>query len=172
MNTHQYWGETSESVFERANSHIEDAEGAESHSHMHVHMTRFHPGIAGNFKDIFKFQVVEKFKSAFNRQLEEPINMKNCPGISMNLREEYSRCMIPDVILSDRGWQETGPQRESANIDPKDSKRVIPFMKNDDEKIERRMIRNKEIEFKLKKRKNRDKSNHPFKTNICNSAII
>ena len=71
----------------------------------------------------------------------------------MNLREEYSRYLILDIILSDRGWQETGPQRESARIDPKDVKRIIPF--NKDEKVERRMIRNKVIGFSREEKEER-----------------
>ena len=69
------------------------------------------------WKDKFRFQMVEQHKTAFTRQLSECLRMKNSPAIIMNLKYEYTGCVIPDLPLSDRGWIKEGPQRQSAKID-------------------------------------------------------
>ena len=43
--------------------------------------------------------------------------MKRSKCINLNLKDEYTRCMIPDVTLGDISWQVDGRQRECAKID-------------------------------------------------------
>ena len=80
---------------------------------MHVHLQTAHPGESKDFERIFRFDVEESYQSAFTRQLGEAVKMKNSGAVILNLKEEYSRCIIPDVGLGERGWKEWGDPRES-----------------------------------------------------------
>ena len=74
--------------------------------------------------------------------------MKNRSYVVLNLKDEYSRCMIPDVTLGDRGWKVDGPQRETARFEGEPRMRVRVFDKTDDRSGKR--TREPIITFNLK----------------------
>ena len=127
---------------------------------MSEHMRIAHPGEKKNYEDIFRFEVLSNFKSAFSRQLGEAILMKNSGSIIMNLKEEYSRCIVPDINLGERGWREGGaPQRESAKFsgevkmrESKEENTVRTVSSTDDVKPSRRK-RMIEIKFKMRRKR-------------------
>ena len=93
---YSYWDETSTSLFERGNKHIEEGEQKLEGSHIYIHMKDNHPELKG-IRDHFKFRVVAKHKSAFVRQLYKVILIKNSKAQLMNGKLMYDRCVIPDV---------------------------------------------------------------------------
>ena len=112
----KYWGESSANAYERAKQHLTDANAKKSSSHMHQHMIMAHPGIT-EYDRVFRFDVVEAHSSAFTRQLAEAIQMKNSQAVMLNLKDECTRCIIPDIKLEDRGWKVGGPQRKSSKFE-------------------------------------------------------
>ena len=87
-------------------------------SHIYQHLKIAHPDLIGKpgWENKFRFEMVEKHTSAFSHRLAEALLMKTSTAVIMNLKDEYSRCLIPDEPLSDREWKEGDPQRESALI--------------------------------------------------------
>ena len=69
---------------------------------MHVHKEKAHPEDDMAFQEMFRFRVEMTHTSSFNRQLSEAVLMKNSKSIILNLKGEYSRCLIPDIHLNDR----------------------------------------------------------------------
>ena len=87
-------------------------------SHIYAHLTKAHPDkVKKKWQDYFRFEVKQMHRSAFNRQLSEALEIKNSKAVIMNLKEEYVRCLIPDIPLRDRGWIEGGPQRPETKTD-------------------------------------------------------
>ena len=78
-------------------------------SHMYIHQQLAHKDNE-DFASMFRFYKVDKHPTAFTRQLAEAIYMKSSSCIVLNLKDEYTRCMIPNVTLGDRGWNVDGPQ--------------------------------------------------------------
>ena len=94
---------------------------------------------------MFRLEVEETHKNAFNHQLAEAVMMKNSISIVLNMRDEYARCLIPDIPLVDRGRVEGGPQRQEAvtNKSPRKHERhsVAEIAQEDKEKkTQRRKI--------------------------------
>ena len=106
----KYFGERSASTYERALQHVKDADNKLSRSHIFQHIRLAHRELE-YVRNIFRFDIVKQHRSAFYRQLSESIIMKNSKSITLNLKDAYSRCIIPDIKLGERGWREVGPQR-------------------------------------------------------------
>ena len=94
----QYFGGSSTSLYERAGQHLYDAVKSKTRSHIHQHMTKVHPEISiEEYHALSRFEVVQGHTTAFRRQLHEVVRMKKAPCIILNLKDEYTRCCIPDV---------------------------------------------------------------------------
>ena len=78
--------------------------------------------------------------------------MKSSDCIVLNLKDEYSRCMIPDITLGDRGWNIDKPQRQTAKFEGKPRIRVRGVDKTED--INSRRARELIITFSRKSRQN------------------
>ena len=100
-----YVGETGLSGFERQSQHQDDARLLKRHekSHMRSHCKDDHP--ESNFEDIkFKFKVIRKIPSPFQRQIAEAINIRlrtrKGGEFLMNNKQEFSRCVLPELEVS------------------------------------------------------------------------
>ena len=70
----KYHGETFTSCNEHALVHLDDARQKKSSSHMHIHLEKAaHPGAEVDMRDVYRFQVESKNKSALNCQLAEAV---------------------------------------------------------------------------------------------------
>ena len=77
-----------------------------------------HPGEKKPYREVFRFEVEGHYQTAFSRQLGEAVRMKNSRSIILNRKEDYSRCIVPDLGLHDRGWREDGrPKRDTAKFE-------------------------------------------------------
>ena len=85
---------------------------------------RAHPDVQDvKIEESFRFDVIQKHRTAFNRQLSEVLAMKASNCYVMNLKDEYTRCVIPDVNLTDREWQDQHDDRVKINCSPR--RRII-----------------------------------------------
>ena len=97
---------------------------------------------------MFRFDKVKSHQTAFSRQLSEVIAMKKGDCIIMNLKDEYSRCCIPDYPQGERRWPEGGVIPNHAKTDRNPRLRIEcrePEVSND--KIDSRRKRQKKISF-------------------------
>ena len=92
-----YWGETSSSAYERSIQHIREGERCQPRSHIFQHIIAKHPEGISSIKRTFQFRVVERFSSAFHRQIGEALLIKNSTQKLMNNKLEYSRCIVPEI---------------------------------------------------------------------------
>ena len=124
---------------------------------MYVHMKIANPGVNVDYRENFRFKVVQTLRTAFQRQLSESIGMKNSPAVILNLKKEYARCHILDIPLENRRWQEVGPQRALAEIDPKVVQRKVKYeMKKEPDE---RMLIQRQISVSFTRRKKRKSGN-------------
>ena len=123
---------------------------------MMAHKVRAHPEDQGDLSEMFRFKIEMKHKSAFARQLSEAVYMKNSPSVILNLKDEYSRCLVPDIPLGDRGWNDEGEQRSSAKTDREPLERTTAFEAKQIVRIPIRSTRcTKTVFKKTTKRKNK-----------------
>ena len=71
-------------------------------SHINKHIKVAHPELH-IIPNQFRFDVIQQHRGAFYWQLSKAILMKNSNAIILNLKDEYSRCKIPDFTLGERG---------------------------------------------------------------------
>ena len=94
----QYVGESSRSLAERYQEHLDDAKGKnKEESHMWTHSGDQHQGI-------MRYKVSQKkgHKSAMMRQISESIEIKirSAEGIQLlNNKAEYNRCLLPELVV-------------------------------------------------------------------------
>ena len=71
--------------------------------------------ICNSIKSDFKFEVVENFSSAFNRQIAECLLIKNSKAQVMNDRDMYNRCIILEIVKEARGLKisKGGPVKQN-----------------------------------------------------------
>ena len=95
-------------MFERLAEHTYDALSNKELSHISQYLSAQHPehpkpddpqGVA----DLFEVKIVKKHKSAMTRQLHEALTITKSTGIVLNQKDEYSRCIIPEMEM--RGWR-------------------------------------------------------------------
>ena len=109
-----YWGETARSAFERGSEHRKDLEHMRG-GHMETHLIEKHPNICladpknRQAETNFTFKIHQKHKSALDRQLGEAITIARHGGMGsdqvMNRKDEFSRCLIPEIEMKDRNTQ-------------------------------------------------------------------
>ena len=88
---------------------------------------------------------------------EETVRMKNTKAVILNSKDEYQRCIVPDIPLTDRGWIIGGPQRPEARTDSTPKQREVRLKLEEqkpDKKSNTRRKRLKIIEFRSQKSKN------------------
>ena len=56
-----------------------------------------------SLKENYKFEVVKPYSTAFNRQINEALLIKNSKSVVMNSKDMYNRYIIPDIVRDDRG---------------------------------------------------------------------
>ena len=105
--TATYIGETSRSLFKRQKEHIEDCLSSGSvKSHMKNHWAESHQAESGRLETIdqvaeaYEVKIVEKFKTALQRQIGEAIHIRRAQGTLFNDKEEYNRCELPMLSVS------------------------------------------------------------------------
>ena len=72
----KYFGKTSGSTYIRAKQHLRDVGEKLSNSHMYQHQVAAHPERSDS-ANLYRFDIVERHKSDFSRQLAEAIIMIN-----------------------------------------------------------------------------------------------
>ena len=85
---------------------------------MYIHQNLVHPSNS-QFESMFRFDILERHPTAFSRQLGEAVIMKNSIAVILNSKDEYNRCIVPDISLKDRGWNEGVFQRQYAKFEGK-----------------------------------------------------
>ena len=111
-----YWGESSRSGFLRGAEHYKDFRDNKESSHMRDHIQAAYPELDlqpqnnSRAEDLFRMVLHRRYKTAMDRQLGEAINIAaaggpDSPGV-MNRKEMYSRCVIPEVQVSEGGWRD------------------------------------------------------------------
>ena len=73
---HRYWGETSGSLYERGNQHLDEGGRCLPTSHIWQHLLLRHPEGLGDLRSNFRFSVVEKHSISFRRQIAECLLIK------------------------------------------------------------------------------------------------
>ena len=109
--------------------------------------------------------------------------MKNSKAIILNLKDEYTRCIIPDLKLEDRGWNLEGTQRDSAKFEgtprlTNDSSRTLlandscnSMLTNSDNKTVSRRQRTTITKFTLISKKKRPNSRRKYKKKTRKTGI-
>ena len=116
----QYYGETSASAGERSEQHLNNARGIKQFSHIWGHILKAHPDYQGaDLRRHFRFDVVKNHRTAFERELSEVLWIKQSRGYVLNLKDKYTRCVIPDMKLVDRQWCEEVPERVKTQDPPR-----------------------------------------------------
>ena len=135
-----------------------DAMQKKKTSHIYQHLKIAHPEwLEMDWNNMFRFEVESANKSAFDRQLREAVRMKNTQAVVLNSKDEYQRCIVPDIPLTDRGWVAGGPQRPEARTDSTPKQREVRLKLEEqkpDKKTNTRRKRLKTIEFRIQKNKN------------------
>ena len=98
-----YVGETSRSIFERANEHRRDAEGHTEDSHMYKHWQVSHSELQEAPR--FRIKVVGSFRDALSRQLSEAVRIELRGDGVINSKAEYSRSRIPRLKIDKEEWK-------------------------------------------------------------------
>ena len=111
----KYYSETNSNAYMRAKKDLQDAKDKVSSSHVYAHQQMVHPN-RQDFNNMFRFDVIGRHQTSFIGQLAEATVMKNSQSVVLNLKDEYTRCIIPDITLGDRGWQIGGPQRPTSRL--------------------------------------------------------
>ena len=122
--TGTYWGETARTAQLRGGEHYKDFETQKESSHMLEHLELEHSGEGKDqpAHEIFKMQIHKRYRSALERQLGEAQNIARAGGAGakglLNRKEEYSRCVVPELAVSE-GWRGETTQkrvRDQENI--------------------------------------------------------
>ena len=73
----KYWGESSESTYERSKTYIDEGIKKYKTRHINQHIEKFHKGEDMNIHEDFKFEMVQQIKGAMNKQ---PVNIDELKG--------------------------------------------------------------------------------------------
>ena len=84
---------------------MRDALGEKESSHIFSNLKLAHPEcIAQDWNNKFRLEVESAHRTTFERQLAEAVRQKNTSSVLMNNKDEYVRCLVPDIPLQDRAW--------------------------------------------------------------------
>ena len=92
-----YIGETSRTLMERNGEHMEDqrSKSGEVRSHRREHLESMHPEVDSRDTGLFNIRVIKVHTSALSRMVHESILVRQGEGVILNLKEEYSRTLMP-----------------------------------------------------------------------------
>ena len=83
----KYWGESSESLYERSLTHLEEGSKGYKDSHIYAHILKYHKSDKINLQENFKFEVVGRINGAMKRQVEKWLLIKNSKAVLMNSKD-------------------------------------------------------------------------------------
>ena len=98
---YKYVGESSRSLYERGLEHLRDLEELKADSHMLKHYFEKH--IEEKLEEMeFGARIVDKPRSAFNRQISESVTIQNqnMKNNILNSKSEYNRCALPRLTAN------------------------------------------------------------------------
>ena len=94
-----YLGESSRSLEERSREHVGDSQDLKKNSHMRHHWEEEHDGT----KSEFKFSVIKKCTSSFQREVGEAVLIKTWSQKRnvdlLNSKEEFCRNVLPEISM-------------------------------------------------------------------------
>ena len=120
-----YWGETSRTGQERGGEHWKSFKNTtgQNQSHMREHIRDKHPEAdkPGPAENWFSMEVHKRYSTALERQLGEALCIARAGGMDsenvMNRRDEYNRCMVPELQVEERWKGESRKKRERERAD-------------------------------------------------------
>ena len=127
-------------MFERAKQHISEGEQCLPTSHIFQHIISKHQEGIRDIKGSFKFEVVEKHRSAFGRQIAEFILIKNSKVPVMNNKYMYNRCIIPELMIKDSNEWKTREDQEAVRIKKLQLKNVRKSQQEEKKKTREKYI--------------------------------
>ena len=101
MKRYKYIGESSRSLYERGLEHLRDLEELKLDSHMLKHYFEKHA--EENMEEMkFGGKIVDKPRTAFNRQISESVTIQHQKQKSfiLNSKSEYNRCALPRLTAN------------------------------------------------------------------------
>ena len=97
-------GESSLSIFERANVHVMEGEKGYLSSHIHQHLMEEHRDCT-DVRGAFGSRLVNRHKTSFSRQIEEVILQRNFKGKLLNNKLNLIGCLTGgDGWVTGGGW--------------------------------------------------------------------
>ena len=120
-----YIGETSRSLFERVEEHMESARRFDSKSFIMKHWASSHPELTRHPK--IKFKVVKRHSSALTRLIHEEIRIDGSGNLNSKSEWRYNR--KSRLTVEKAPWQEKTKQREEAEAEEQESK-IIESLKS------------------------------------------
>ena len=95
-----YIGESARSMLERSLEHQRDALNTAKTSHIRTHVRDEHPKKLTEVLDVFRMNILKRVTSPLERQVREAVEIARAPaGSTLNLKEEYNRCMLPIMTI-------------------------------------------------------------------------
>ena len=85
---------------------------------MRQHVNEKHPQEDPNTlpQSLFKMKIHRRYTTAMERQLGEALNLARSGGAGaegvMNRKDEYSRCVVPEMVMTE-GWRDQTKQKRS-----------------------------------------------------------
>ena len=101
MKVYKYVGESSRSFYERGLEHLRDLEELKMDSHMLKHYFEKH-GEEEMEEMKFGGRIVDKPRTAFNRQISESVTIQHekKKNVILNSKSEYNRCALPRLTAN------------------------------------------------------------------------
>ena len=98
-----YIGETSRTLLERNGEHMDDQRSVNDNirSHRREHLISMHPEVDPRDTSLFTIRVIKVHSSAMSRMVHESILVRQGEGVILNLKEEYSRTLMPCLRVED-----------------------------------------------------------------------
>ena len=111
----QYIAESSRSLAERSSEHDSDVLTNKPESHMAYHRDEHHQELTlAEMSANFRIYPLRNHSSSFLRQLHEACAISCFKGSKiLNVKEEYSRCVIPQLSVNLRPPRAMSPSRAS-----------------------------------------------------------
>ena len=150
-----YYGETSTSLYERGQQHLDDYDKMEDDSHMIKHHVIHHGDREEKLE--FGFKVVKGHTSAFARQIHEAImiEMNKEGGVIMNSKGGYNRCRLPRLTVMMGSMEMRDKEEACQDISEKEIENAIINMRRK-RKIRKASVDPDEIGPVKKKRRRRN----------------
>ena len=138
---YKYIGETSRSGYERCEEHWKDFTNLSNKSHILKHYVDKHMNSKKLGEVRFQMKVIQRYRSAFERQIGESIHINSNlrRGVNiLNSKNEYNRCSIPRLGISNESKEELveryEEEKEERELDERIGKLVSKLRMNKGEK--------------------------------------